>query len=385
MYTILINTIFVSAIDDRWNFTLWPGYAATQDLAVAGRKHGVNTMMIGLLTGGGDAPGLNAAIRAVTRKALQEGWEVVGYRNGWLGPLQQDYLFLNRDTVGGILPRGGTILGTSRTNPYKHERGPERILRNLEQLGIDALVPIGGEDTLGVALRLSKQGVRLVGVPKTIDNDILDTDSCIGFDTAMEVVMNALDRLHPTAESHNRVMVVEVMGRNVGWVATLGGLAGGADLILIPEIPFTLEEIGRHIRRRHEELHRTFSLIVVAEGAKPKDLSNSIVEEHLVDEFDHPRLGGIGHFLAREIEALTGYEARVTVLGHLQRGGSPTGFDRILATRLGVAAVELVKERTFGVMVALKENRITSVPLEEALRRPRPVDPALYHLAQFFY
>lgn len=342
-------------------------------------------MRIGVLTGGGDAPGLNAAIRAVTRKAEHEGWEVVGFKNGWLGLLQPDYLPLDRDTVMGTLPRGGTILGTSRTNPYKREGGPERILQTLQQLGIDALIPIGGEDTLGVALRLAQQGVRLVGVPKTIDNDILGTDFCIGFDSAVEVVMNALDRLHPTAEAHNRVMVVEVMGRDVGWVATLGGLAGGADLILVPETPFTLEEVSRHIRRRHEELRRTFSVIVVAEGAKLQGLKTPVVEETQVDEFGHARLGGIGHVLARQIEQLTGYETRVTVLGHLQRGGSPTGFDRILATRLGVAAVELIKQGTFGVMVTLQGNAITSVPLEEGLQRARPVDLELYQLAQIFY
>ena len=342
-------------------------------------------MKIGVLTGGGDVPGLNAAIRAITRKALQEGWEVIGYRNGWLGPLQQDYLPLVHDTVMGILPRGGTILGTSRTNPYKRKGGGEQILQSLEKLGIDALVPIGGGDTLGVALRLSEQGVRLVGVPKTIDNDIFGTDYCIGFHTALDVVMNALDNLHPTAEAHHRVMVVEVMGRDEGWVATWGGLAGGADLILVPEEPFTLEEVAIHLRRRHEELHRNFSLIVVAEGAKPKDLPSSLVQAHRVDEFGHPRLGGIGHFLAREVESLTDYETRVVVLGHLQRGGSPTSFDRILATRLGAAAVEMIKEETFGVMVALKDNRVTSVPLKEALRRSKSVDPELYQLAKFLY
>ncbi|MCZ6615294.1 MAG: 6-phosphofructokinase [Chloroflexi bacterium] len=342
-------------------------------------------MRIGVLTGGGDAPGLNAAIRAITRKAGHEGWEVLGFRNGWLGVLERDYIPLDRDTVKGILPRGGTILGTSRTNPYKRRGGPEKLLRNLERLGVDALTPIGGEDTLGVALRLSQQGVPLVGVPKTIDNDLFETDYTIGLSTAVETVSDALDRLHSTAEAHHRVMVLEVMGRHAGWIATLGGLAGGADLILTPEVPFVVEEVLLHIRRRHEELRRMFSVIVVAEGARPKELESSIVQEAGVDEFGHTRLGGIGEFIAHQIEKLMGYEARVTVLGHLQRGGSPSSFDRILATRLGAAAVDLVKEGTFGVMVALKSNRITSVPLEKALRGSRSVDLDLYQLAHYFY
>ena len=342
-------------------------------------------MRIGVLTGGGDAPGLNAAIRAITRKAGHEGWSVLGFRNGWLGVLERDYIPLDRDSVKGILPRGGTILGTSRTNPYKRKGGPEKLLRNLERLGVEALIPIGGEDTLGVALRLSEQGVSLVGVPKTIDNDLYETDYTIGLNTATQAVSDALDSLHSTAEAHHRVMLVEVLGRDSGWIATLGGLAGGADLILIPEVPFLVEDVILHIRRRHEELQRMFSVIVVAEGAKPKDLESSIVQENNVDEFGHERLGGVGQFLAKQIERLTGYEARVTVLGHLQRGGSPSAFERILATRLGAAAVDLVREGTFGVMVALKNNRITPVSLERALRGPRPVDSKLYQLAHFFY
>ena len=340
-------------------------------------------MRIGVLTGGGDAPGLNAAIRAVTRTAEREGWEVLGFRNGWRGPLTGDCRTLDRDAVMGILPIGGTILGTSRTNPYKQDGGPERVIHNLQNLGVDAIIPIGGEDTLGVALRLSRQGVKVVGVPKTIDNDILGTDYTIGFDTAAGVVMDALDRLHPTAEAHHRVMVVEVMGRSVGWVATLGGLAGGADLILTPEVELSLEEIAHHLRRRHGEGQRKFSVIVVAEGAKPKDLKASVVQEEKLDEFGHPRLGGIGQVLAQQLEELTGYETRVTVLGHLQRGGSPSAFDRVLATRLGVGAVGLVKEGVYGVMVAMKGNRIVHVPLEEALAN-RPVEPELYRMAQIF-
>ena len=342
-------------------------------------------MRIGVLTGGGDAPGLNAAIRAITRKAGHEGWEVLGFRNGWLGILERDYMPLDRDSVKGILPRGGTILGSSRTNPYKRKGGPEKLIRNLERLGVEALIPIGGEDTLGVALRLSEQGVPLVGVPKTIDNDLFETDYTIGLNTAAQAVSDALDSLHSTAEAHHRVMLLEVMGRDSGWLATMGGLAGGADLILIPEVPFLVEDVVLHIRRRHEELQRMFSVIVVAEGAKAKDMESSIVQETNVDEFGHERLGGIGRFLADQIERLTGYEARVTVLGHLQRGGSPSAFERVLATRLGAAAVDLVREGTFGVMAALRNNRITPVSLERALRGPRPVDLKLYQLAHFFY
>ncbi|MEE9284597.1 MAG: ATP-dependent 6-phosphofructokinase [Dehalococcoidia bacterium] len=340
-------------------------------------------MRIGVLTGGGDAPGLNAAIRAVTRAARSEGWEVLGFRNGWHGPLTADYRAMSRDTVTGILPLGGTILGTSRTNPFKQDGGAERVIRNLQDLGVDAIIPIGGEDTLGVALRLSRRGVQLVGVPKTIDNDILGTEYCIGFDTAVGVVTDALDRLHPTAEAHHRVMVVEVMGRNVGWVATLGGLAGGADFILTPEVELSLEEIAQHLRRRHDEQKRTFSIIVVAEGAKPKDLKASVFQEEKLDEFGHPRLGGIGQVVAQQIEEMTGYETRVTVLGYLQRGGSPSAFDRVLATRLGVAAVQLVKDGVFGVLVCMQSNRIVHVPLEEGLGN-RPIEPELYRLAQLF-
>ena len=279
-------------------------------------------MRIGVLTGGGDAPGLNAAIRAVSRTAGPQGWEVLGFRNGWLGLLEQDYIVLTRDSVQGILPRGGTILGTSRTNPYKSPEVAQQILKNLEQMKIDALIPIGSDDTLGVALKLSQQGVRVVGVPKTIDNDLFETDYSIGLSTAVRAVTDALDNLHPTAEAHHRVMMVEVMGRDAGWIATLGGIAGGADLVLIPEVPFTLEEEVQHIRRRHEQFQRLFSVVVVAEGAKLKDLDTSIVQQTGVDQFGHVRLGGIGQLLAHEIEKLTGYETRVTVLGHLQRGAA---------------------------------------------------------------
>ena len=341
-------------------------------------------MRIGVLTGGGDAPGLNAAIRAVTRRASIEGWEILGFRNGWLGVLERDYMPLDRDTVIGILPRGGTILGSSRTNPYRRERGAETIVHNMEKLDVDALVAIGGDDTLGVARRLSQEGVKVVGISKTIDNDIPGTDYSIGFFTAVGVVTNALDSLHPTAEAHHRIMIVEVMGRDAGWIATMGGLAGGADLVLIPEVPFTLDQVVDHLKRRHEGLHRTFSIIVIAEGASIQDLASTTIPAVPTDEFGHERRGGIGQFLAERLEDVTGYECRVTVLGHLQRGGSPSPFDRILATRQGVAAVELIKEGAFGVMVGLKDNHIAAVPLEEA-EGQQTVDLELYRLTQLLY
>ena len=341
-------------------------------------------MKIGVLTGGGDAPGLNASIRAVTRASLAKGWDVLGIKGGWLGVLEPDTVPLDRDAVAGILPQGGTSLGTSRTNPYNREGGPALAIRNLKEMGVDALVPIGGEDTLGVAFRLSQEGVHLVGVPKTIDNDILGTDYSIGFDTAINEVMRAIDRLHPTAEAHDRVMLVEVMGRDAAWMAVFGGIAGGADVILAPGFPFTLDEVCERLKWRHEKTDRKFSIIVVAEGATPEDVESGVVQETKVDEFGHARLGGIAHLLAPEIEARTGYETRVTVLGHTQRGGSPSAFDRILATRLGVAAVEQVGMENFGVMVALKGEEIVAIPLGEALKAAHTVDPSLYEMAKLF-
>lgn len=338
-------------------------------------------MRIATLTGGGDAPGLNAAVRAVARAALNRGWEVVGSRQGWLGLLNMDTVPVTRDTVKGILPQGGTILGTSRTNPFTREDGSSPVLENMKRLGIDALIPIGGNGTLGAANRLSKEGVPLVGVPKTIDNDISGTDYCIGFDTAVTEVARSLDRLHSTAEAHNRVMIVEVMGRHEGWVAVLGGMAGGADVILAPEIPFTLEDVCNRLRRRHEEFGRDFSIVVVAESAIPTELIGQITPDLL----EHSGLGGIGHRLAPEIEKRTGYDTRVTVLGHLQRGGPPTAFDRILATRLGVAAVEEVAEGNFGKMVAMKGNRIVTVPLEEAVSATHSLDTSLYEMSLLFF
>ena len=341
-------------------------------------------MKIGVLTGGGDAPGLNAAIRGITRKALNQGFQVVGIRNGWLGLLEQDTVPLGREAVTGILPQGGTILGSTRTNPYKREGGSGIIKRHMTALGLDALVPIGGEDTLGVALRLSREGVRVVAVPKTVDNDLSGTDACIGFDTAVNEVMRAIDRLHPTAEAHHRVMLVEVMGRSAGWIATLGGIAGGADVVVTPEFPVTTEEICQRIRQRHQDAKRTFSIVVVAEGARLSDFQSEVVQESRVDEFGHVRLGGIGHLLASEIERRTGYETRVTVLGHTQRGGSPSAFDRLLATRLGVCAVEQVVAGNFGVMVVLKGHEMRPLRLEEGLLQMRRVDRELYDMAQLF-
>ncbi len=341
-------------------------------------------MKIGVLTGGGDAPGLNAAIRGVARKGLHNGWEVVGLRHGWLGLLEKNEVPLDREAVSGILPRGGTILGTSRTNPYKREGGVALAKRSFKELGLNALIAIGGDDTLGVAHRLSKEGLPIVGIPKTIDNDLSGTDISIGSDTVVNEVMRAVDRLHSTAEAHDRVMLVEVMGRDAGWIATLGGMAGGADVILVPEFPFTVEEVCERIRLRHDETNRKFSIVVVAEGARPKDIEESVVQDSKVDDFGHVRLGGIGHILATEIEARTGFETRVTVLGHTQRGGSPTAFDRILATRLGVAAVVEVEKGNYGVMVAHVGTEIAPLPLEEGIREMNRVDPRLYEVAQLF-
>ena len=340
-------------------------------------------MRIGVLTGGGDVPGLNAAIRGVTRRGLAEGYEVIGVKNGWLGLLEGDTMPLSLEAVRGILPVGGTMLGTSRTSPFKREDGPNRVLGNVKSLGLDALIAIGGEDTLGVALKLSQLGTNIVAIPKTIDNDIPGTDYCIGFDTATNVVLDALDKLHPTAESHHRVMVVEVMGRDAGWLAIVGGLAGGADVIVVPEVPISLDDLCEAVRQRHER-GKTFSIVAIAEGAKPVDLPNQVTQESRVDEFGHLYLGGVGHVLAKEIEARTGYEARVTILGHLQRGGSPSAFDRVLATRMGVMAVELVKEGRFGMMVAYKKSRFVAVPLVEALRGTHKLDLELYRVAQYF-
>ncbi|MGB9612665.1 MAG: 6-phosphofructokinase [Candidatus Margulisiibacteriota bacterium] len=342
-------------------------------------------MRVGILTGGGDAPGLNAVIRAVVRKGIQNyNYEMVGLRRGWAGLLEMDTEPLDLRSVSGILPRGGTIIGTSRTNPAKVEGGYNKAIENFKKLGLDALVAIGGEDTLGVANELAKRGLPVVGVPKTIDNDLSATDFTFGFDTAVNIVMEAVDRLHTTAESHDRVMVVEVMGRHAGWIATYGGLAGGADMILIPEIPFDTNEVCQTIKKRHER-GKNFSIVVVAEGAVPKDAETYVTKDKTVDAFGHVKLGGIGEALAKEIEKRTGYETRATVLGHIQRGGSPTAFDRVLGTRLGIAAIDLVAEKKWGSMVALRGNEIVNVPLAEAVAKLKTVDPKLYEIAKVFF
>ena len=339
---------------------------------------------IGVLTGGGDCPGLNPVIRAVTRRAIQSGITVLGIRNGWKGLIQADTTPLDLNAVSGILPKGGTILGTSRTNPYKKPDDHDKAIANIARLKLDAIIAIGGEDTLGVATKLAKEGVKLVGVPKTIDNDLSATDFTFGFDTAVNIAMEAIDRLHTTAESHHRIMVAEVMGRHAGWIATYAGIAGGADVILIPEERIDLAEVCALIKKRHAR-GKDFSIIVVAEGAQLKPGADVITEEGKLDEFGHVRLGGIGQTLANLIEKQTGYETRVTVLGHIQRGGAPTAFDRVLGTRFGVHAVELVLQGRFGHMVSLQGNKIVSVPIEQGTETLKILDMDLYNIAKIFF
>ncbi|MGI8863231.1 MAG: 6-phosphofructokinase [Solirubrobacteraceae bacterium] len=329
-------------------------------------------MRIGLLTGGGDCPGLNAVIRAVVRKGIDaHGDELFGFKDGWRGVLEDSGEPLTIESTRGILPRGGTILGSSRTNPYKREDGVTRVQETFARRQLDGLIAIGGEDTLGVANRLHRDGLPVIGVPKTIDNDLGATDVTFGFDTALQVASEAIDRLHTTAESHNRILVVEVMGRNAGWIALHSGIAGGADVILIPEIRFDIDEVCRLIRRRHER-GRYFSIVVAAEGAVPK-AGTIVLDAGGVDDFGHPRLGGIGHVLEREIEQRTGYETRATVLGHIQRGGTPTAFDRVLATRLGLAAIDAAHDGAWGTMTALHSTQIALVALEDAVAEVRRV------------
>jgi 6-phosphofructokinase 1 len=338
---------------------------------------------IGLLTGGGDCPGLNSVIRAVTRRAIQGGLSVVGIRNGWLGLVEADTVPLDLQSVSGILPKGGTVLGTSRTNPYKRPEDHAKLIQTISRLKLDALIAIGGEDTLGVATKLAKEGIKVVGVPKTIDNDLSATDFTFGFDTAVNIAMEAIDRLHTTAESHHRIMVAEVMGRHAGWIATYAGIAGGADVILIPEVPIDIDEVCGIIKQRHSR-GKDFSIIVVAEGAQFKS-GTDVVREEKLDEFGHVRLGGIGDLLGRMIEQRTGFETRVTVLGHIQRGGSPTAFDRVLGTRFGVKAVELVLAGQFGQMVSLQGNEIRSIPLEQGTGQLKTVDEEVYNIAKIFF
>jgi 6-phosphofructokinase 1 len=334
-------------------------------------------MRIGMLTGGGDCPGLNAVIRAVVRNGIDSfGDQIVGFRDGWRGVVEGSYVDLDIEATRGILPRGGTILGSSRTNPYKRDDGVRRVRETLEDLDLDALIAIGGEDTLGVANKLHQEGVNVIGVPKTIDNDLGATDVTFGFDTALQIATEAIDRLHTTAESHNRILVVEVMGRSAGWIALHSGIAGGADVILIPELPFDIDEVCRLIDRRHAR-GRYFSIVVAAEGATPKAGTMEVLTK-AVDEFGHPRLGGIGVLLEQEIEKRTGYETRATVLGHVQRGGTPTAFDRVLATRLGLAAIQAAHDDAWGMMTSLRGSEITLVALADAVAEVRRVPAEEY-------
>jgi phosphofructokinase-like protein len=340
-------------------------------------------MRIGVLTGGGDCPGLNAVIRAVVRKGVTTyGHEFVGFRDGWRGPLEGVARPLGVAEVRGILPRGGTILGSSRTNPFKIDGGVERIKGNLTELGVDALVAIGGEDTLGVATKLDEMDVNIVGVPKTIDNDLSATDYTFGFDTAVNIAMEAIDRLHTTAESHHRTMVVEVMGRHAGWIALHAGIAGGANVILLPERQFDVHQVAGYVEKRFQTHYSP--IVVVAEGAQPLE-GQMHLQNHEVDAFGHVRLGGIGQWLAEELEQRTGKEARAVVLGHIQRGGTPTAFDRVLATRLGLEAIDAVNEGDFGRMVALRGTEIVRVPLAEGTRELKTVPLERYTEAEVFF
>ena len=346
-------------------------------------------MRVGVLTGGGDCPGLNAVIRALVRRGTQEyGYEFTGFRDGWRGPLVGDTIPLDVQAVRGILPRGGTILGSSRTNPLAESAavggrsGVDRIKDTLADLGVDALVAIGGEDTLGAATALHEHGVSVVGVPKTIDNDLGATDYTFGFDTAVNIAMEAIDRLHTTAESHHRALIVEVMGRHAGWIALHAGLAGGANVILIPEKPFSMDKVCEYVEHRFQT--RYAPIVVVAEGARPASEEMTVTDERL-DSFGHVRLGGIGQQLAAEIEKRTGKEARCTVLGHIQRGGTPTAFDRVLATRFGINAIDAVHDGAFGTMVALRRTQIVRVPLAEATRELKLVPPERYAEVEFLF
>src|SRR5918994_5236526 len=342
-------------------------------------------MRVGMLTGGGDCPGLNAVLRAVVRKGQNiYGDELVGFQDGWRGVLEGEVMALDVEALRGTLPRGGTILGSSRTNPYKLDGGPEQVRTSLEEHGVDALIAIGGEDTLGVASRLTADGLAsVVGVPKTIDNDLSATELTFGFNTAVQVCVDAIDRLHTTAESHDRVLVVEVMGRHAGHIALWSGIAGGATMVLIPERPFDIEEVCAALRHRHER-GRWASIVVVAEGAQPAEGTMALASAE-VDAFGHVRLGGIGDQLASAIEERTGYETRAIVLGHIQRGGTPTAFDRVLATRFGIAAIDAVHDGDFGTMVALRAGDIVRAPLSEGTSELKLIDPDLYDVASVFF
>jgi 6-phosphofructokinase 1 len=355
---------------------------------------------IGVLTGGGDCPGLNAVIRAVVRKSKKYDWEIIGIKNGWKGLINGEMELLSQYSVSGILPKGGTIIGTSRTNPFNNEKDIQKVLQNIKKFSLDAIIAIGGDDTLGVAQKLNEMNIPVVGIPKTIDNDLSGTDYTFGFDTAVSIATEAIDRLHTTAESHHRVIVVEVMGRHAGWIATMSGIAGGADEILIPEVPFDIEEVCHNLKKRYNR-GKKFSIIAIAEGAHPKtnestetnnteektisDKNILITKTNEKDAFGHVQLGGIGHYIADEIKKKMNVDTRVTVLGHVQRGGTPTAYDRILATRFGVKAVELIKNEEYGKMVALKGNKIVPIPLIEGVAKSKTVDMELYEIAKIFF
>jgi phosphofructokinase-like protein len=359
-------------------------YRATRVRRAAAGWGDGDPMRIGVLTGGGDCPGLNAVIRAAVRKGEEVyGHAFTGFRAGWRGVIECQTTELTTNHTRGILPRGGTILGTSRTNPYKSDDGVARVLDTLRRERIEALIAIGGEDTLGVANKLGGDGVAVVGVPKTIDNDLSATDFTFGFNTAVQIATDAIDRLHTTAESHDRVMVVEVMGRHAGWIATYAGMAGGADVILIPEEPFDIAEVCERIEHRHRR-GAGFSILVVAEGATPAE-GTMATQTGELDEFGHVRLGGISNQIQDEIERRTGFETRVTILGHVLRGGTPTAYDRVIATRFGIEAIDAVNERDFGKMVALRGTDIVRVPIEEGVKELKTVDPKLYDAATVFF
>ena len=338
---------------------------------------------VGILTGGGDCPGLNPVIRAVVRKGLKFGYNIVGIQNGWKGLVENTTIPLDARSVSGIICRGGTILGTSRTNPYKKPEDKQKVIANYKKLKLNALIAVGGEDTLGVANKLYHEGLNIVGVPKTIDNDLSATDFTFGFDTAINIVTESLDRLHTTAESHHRIIVCEVMGRHAGWIATYAGIAGGADVILIPEQRIDIKEVCDILNNRNKK-GKTFSIVVVAEGAQFKK-GDMILQEEKLDSFGHVRLGGIGNQLAERIEEWTGFETRVAVLGHLQRGGSPTAMDRVLATRFGIMAIDLVESKKFGKMASLRGNKIVAVPLSKGIAKVKTVDMKLYDIAKVFF
>lgn len=340
---------------------------------------------IGVLTGGGDSPGINAAVRAIVKKANWEGIEVIGFKNGWSGLIENDYIKLTLRDVSGTLQVGGTLLGTSRTNPFKSKEDIEKVKKNYKKNKLDALIAIGGDDTLGAAHRLGEHGLKAVGIPQTIDNDLAETEYSIGFDSALNRVMHAVDQLHTTAYSHHRVMILEVMGRDAGWIGLFGGLSGGADVILVPEENFEISEVEERIKKR-AEMGKYFSIVVISEGAKPVELDQQITKDAETDEFGHVRLGGIGHYLANQLREILHLPVRVTTLAYLQRGGQPTAFDRILATRFGVSAVELCMEGNFDRMVALKANKVVPVELEKVIKNsPKPIDKKLLEMRKMFY